>query len=61
MHNELLPQNDVDRLYIPRKDGGRELANAEDTVVLAEISLKNHMKECNERLSCAAREDLKIQ
>ena len=44
MHNGLHPRNDVDRLYIPRKVGGRGLANAEDTVILAKISLEDHIK-----------------
>ena len=44
MHNGLHPRSDVDRLYVPRKDGGRELANAEDTVILAKISLEASKK-----------------
>ena len=50
MHNGLHPRSDVDRLYIPRKDDGRELANAEDTVILAKISLEDHIKKSDERL-----------
>ena len=32
MHKALHPRDDVDRLYISRKDGGRGLACIEDTV-----------------------------
>ena len=57
MHNGLHPRSDIDRLYIPRKVGGRGLANAEDTVILAKISLEDHIKKSDERLLCAARGD----
>ena len=32
MHKALHPRDDVDRLYVPRKDGGRGLACIKDTV-----------------------------
>ena len=32
MHKALHPRDDVDRLYVARKEGGRGLANIEDTV-----------------------------
>ena len=32
MHKALHPRNDVDRLYVPRKEGGRGLASIEDSV-----------------------------
>ena len=32
MHKALHPTTDVDRLYVPRKEGGRGLANIEDSV-----------------------------
>ena len=57
IHNGLHPQSDVDRLSIPKKDGGQELANAEDTVILAKISLENHIKKNDKRLLYAARGD----
>ena len=31
MHKALHPRDDVDRLYMPRKEGGRGLANVEDS------------------------------
>ena len=32
MHEALHPRDDVDRLYVLRKEGGRELASIEDSV-----------------------------
>ena len=32
MHKALHPTDDVDRLYISRKEGGRGLANIEDSI-----------------------------
>ena len=32
MHKALHPRDDVDRLYVSRKDGGRGLASIEDSV-----------------------------
>ena len=32
MHKALYPRDDVDRLYVSRKEGGRGLASTEDTV-----------------------------
>ena len=58
MHNGQHPQSDVDRLYIARKVGGRELENAEDTVILAKTNLENHIAFfSDEKLLCAARGD----
>ena len=32
MHKALYPRDDVDRLYIPRKEGGRGIACIDDSV-----------------------------
>ena len=32
MHKALYPRDDVDRLYVSRKEGGRRLASIEDSV-----------------------------
>ena len=32
MHKALHPRDDLDRLYVPRKEGGRGLASIEDSV-----------------------------
>ena len=40
MHNALHPRSIVDRLYIPRGEGGRGLLSVEDTVNLAKLRLQ---------------------
>ena len=57
MHNGLHPRSDVDRMYKPRKEGGRGLTSVEDTVNLAKIGLERYIKESKERLIIAARYD----
>ena len=32
MHKALPPRDDIDRLYVPRKEGGRGLTSIEDSV-----------------------------
>ena len=32
MQKELHPRDDVERLFVPRKEGGRELASTKDSV-----------------------------
>ena len=44
MHKALHPRDDVDRLYIPRKEGGRGLASIEDTVDASIQRLKNYIQ-----------------
>ena len=57
MHNGLYPRSDLNRFYVLREDGGRELANVEDTVILAKISLEKPIKESHESLLGATRND----
>ena len=57
MHNGLHPRSNVDRLYIPRREGGRGLMSVEDIVNLATIGLKRYVKESKEKLLVAARGD----
>ena len=45
MHNALHPKSNVDRLYLPRKDGGRGFLGVEDTVSIAK---KNIEKVCQQ-------------
>ena len=40
MHNALHPSSNVDRLYIPRSEGGRGILSVEDTVNLAKLGLQ---------------------
>ena len=51
------PKSDVDRLYIPRKEGGRGLISIKDCVELAIRGLEVYVHGCEERLIQAARGD----
>ena len=55
MHNAIHPDSNVDRFYIPRKEGGRGLQCVEETVKLTELGLENYVKESRERLLTATR------
>ena len=55
MHNALYLKNNVDHLYIPRKEGNRGLHSVEETVNLKNFGLVNYVKESRERLLTAAR------
>ena len=55
MHNALHSKSNVDRLYIPRKEGGRGLQGVKEAVKLTNLGLENYVKESRERLLTAAR------
>ena len=55
MHRALHPRDSVDRLYLPRKEGGRGLISIEDCVDIAELSLKEYVMKSKEKLISAAR------
>ena len=57
MYGALHPKSDVDRLYIPRKEGGRGLISIEDCVELARRGLEVYVHGSEERLIQAARRD----
>ena len=57
IYEALHPKSDVDRLYIPRKEGGRGLISIEDCVELAIRGLEVYVHGCEERLIQAARGD----
>ena len=44
MHKMLHPKADVERLCIPRKDGGRSLIDVETTFKTATIGLDHYLK-----------------
>ena len=50
MYGALHPKSDVDRLYIPRKEGGRGLISTEDCVELAIRGLEVYVHSSEERL-----------
>ena len=55
MHNGFHPRRNVDRVYIPRKEGGRGLHSVEDTVNLAVLGLERYMGSSEEGRISAAR------
>ena len=55
MHKALHPKSNVDRLYIPRKEGGRGLQGVKETVKVTNLGLENYVKQSRERLLTAAR------
>ena len=48
MHKALHPKDDVDRLYVSRKQGGRGLASIEDTVDASIHRLEDYIENTNE-------------
>ena len=56
MYGALNPKSDVDRLYIPRKEGGRGLISIEDCVELARRDLEVYVRGSEERLMQALEE-----
>ena len=44
MHKALHPRDDVDRLYVSRKEGGRGLASIEDSVDASIQQLEDYTK-----------------
>ena len=50
MHRELYPQAEVDRLYIPRKNGGRGMISVKNCVEMETESLMKYAEDSNEIL-----------
>ena len=57
IYGALHPKSDVDRLYIPRKEGGRGLKSIEDCAELAIRGLEVYVCRSDERLIQTARGD----
>ena len=57
IYGALHPKSDVDRLYIPRKEGGRGLISTEDCLDLAIRALEVYVHGSEERLIQVARGD----
>ena len=57
IHKALHHRNDVDRLYVPRKDGGRGLASIEDTVDSSIKRLKDYIEKHERGQITAIRND----
>ena len=58
MHKALHPKDDVDRLYVPRKEGGRGLASIEDSVDASIQRLEDYIEKHERRLFTAIRNDM---
>ena len=58
IYGALHPKSDVDRLYIPRKEGGIGLISIEDCVELAIRGLQVYVHRSEERLIQAARDKI---
>ena len=57
MHKPLYPRDDVDRLYVSRKEGGRGLASTEDSVDASIQRLEDYIQKHNGGLITATRND----
>ena len=57
MHKALHPREDVGRLYVSRKGGGRGLASIEDSVDASIQRLEDHIEKLEEELKTAIRND----
>ena len=55
MHKALHPRDDVDRLYVPRKEGGRGLASIEDSVDTSIQRLEDYIEKYEGGLITAIR------
>ena len=44
MHKSLHPRDEIDRLYVSRKEGGRELVNIEDSIDVLIRQLEDYKK-----------------
>ena len=57
MHKALHPRDDVDRLYVSRKEGGRGLASIEDTVDASIQRLEDYIEKHKRGLITTIRND----
>jgi len=57
IYNSLHPRADVDRLYIPRKHGGRGLISIQQSIYMGEQSLSRYIEISEEELLAATRRE----
>ena len=55
MHKTLNPRDDIDRLFVSRKEGGRGFASIEDSVDTPIRCLEDDIKKSQKRLIIATR------
>ena len=60
MHKALHPRDDVDRLFVPRKDGGRGLASIEDSVDTSIQRVEDYIEKYEQGLIMAIRNNTDI-
>ena len=58
MHKALHPTDDVNRLYVSRKEGGRGLASIKDSVDASKQRLEDYMEKYERGLITAIRNDI---
>ena len=52
MHNRFHPQSNVNRLFLSRSEGSRELIGVQDTVVTEILGLRNYVRKKRETVDC---------
>ena len=57
MHKALHPRDDVDRLFVSRKEGGRELASIEDNFDASTQRLEDYIEKYERELITSIRND----
>ena len=57
MHKVLYPRDDVDRLYVSRKEGGREHARIEDSVDISIQRLEDYIEKTRRRTDYGHQEE----
>ena len=57
MHKALHPRDDVDRLYVSRREGGRRLASIEDSFYTSIQRLEDYTQKHDKGLITAIRND----
>ena len=55
MHNAYHPRSNVDRIYLPRKDGSKGLLSIEDTINTNILGLEEYVVCSDEQIISAAR------
>ena len=57
MHKALHPRDDIDRLYVSRKNGGRGLTSIEDSVDASILQLRDYIEKHEGWLITAIKKD----
>ena len=55
MHKVMYPRDDIDKLYVSRREGGRGLASSEESVDASIQRLKDYIEKRGGRLIAAPR------